>query len=91
MTATEFISKFPNQDEINVGCLLDTACPKCGSRGRFDISASVTFLMGDDGEDGHGDIEWGDDSSCSCRECGHGGTVADFTVENLDDALEDAE
>ena len=89
MTAKQFMRKFPTVREINENTLVDFACPECGSRGRFEITATSTFTMDDHGADGYSDIEWDDDSSCSCRACGHGGTVKDFEVKGLDEALEE--
>jgi hypothetical protein len=91
MTASEFHEKFPHQDEINSNVLTDVACPNCGSRGRFSIECSTTVLCGDDGTEDDGDHLWEDTSSCSCRSCGHGATVADFTIEGLDDFLSELE
>jgi predicted nucleic-acid-binding Zn-ribbon protein len=63
---------------VNRNCLEGFKCPKCGYEHRFDIESTTTVTMTDDGEDGHGDIEWEDDSACTCCECGHTGTVKDF-------------
>jgi DNA-directed RNA polymerase subunit M/transcription elongation factor TFIIS len=53
-------------------------CPKCGYD-RFDVAAemSVTAIVefkDDDHkvlDEGHGDLTWDDDSSATCRKCGH--------------------
>jgi hypothetical protein len=87
MTPQEFNEKFPHQSEINSNSLEDMACPECGSRGRFSIACTTTCLFDDSGSEDDGDHEYDEKSSCSCRSCGHGGTVADFTIEGLDDFL----
>ena len=41
--------------------------------------------MTDDGtEDDGNDREWADTNYCECPDCGHHGTVADFTIEVWD-------
>jgi len=62
----------------NVNCLAGMRCPHCGSLGPFHIVARATFTVFDDGTDGHGSVEWDDDSFCSCGECGTDGEVGDF-------------
>jgi len=87
MTAQEFHDKFPEQFETNANALEDMACPECGSRGRFAIAVTTTAIFDDLGSDDVGDLEYEADSSCTCKECDHAGTVADFTVDGLDDFL----
>jgi DNA-directed RNA polymerase subunit RPC12/RpoP len=84
MTPQEFHARHPDQDETNENALEDMACPGCGSRGRFAIAVTTTAIFDDLGSDDVGDLEYENDSSCTCRECGHAGTVADFTVDGLD-------
>jgi len=62
----------------NNNCLENMRCPKCGSYGPFEIAGRSTFVVYDDGTDGHGDIEWDDDSYCICIECYHEGKKRDF-------------
>ncbi len=91
MTPEEFHTKFPDQDEINDTCLEDVVCPRCGSRGRFNITSVTVATVDDNGVDYHGDMEWEDNSSCACNSCGHGATVKDFTIEGLDEFLKSLE
>ena len=87
MTPQEFHDKHPEQFETNTNALEDMACPECGSRGRFAIAVTTTAIFDDLGSDDVGDLEYEADSSCTCKECDHAGTVADFTVDGLDDFL----
>jgi hypothetical protein len=87
MTPNEFHEKFSDQIEINENCLEDMACPNCGSRGRFAIAVKTTAIFEDIGSEVEGDIEYEDDSKCSCRECEHDGTIEEFTIRDLDQLL----
>jgi hypothetical protein len=63
----------------NTNCLEGMSCPKCQNFGPFVIAVSTFVCVSDDGTDGaHGDIEWGENSSCHCVDCDHTATVADF-------------
>lgn len=64
----------------NDNCLDEIRCPRCGSERKFDIEATTIATVLDDGVDETHDMEWGDNSSITCRNCSHAGTVADFTV-----------
>lgn len=66
---------------MNNNCLKDMRCPRCKSEGPFKIAGSAVFEVHDDGADTFGDLEWGDDSYCGCRDCGHEGIVADFQIK----------
>lgn len=63
---------------MNKNCLEGFSCPACGYEDRFFISAVSSFTMTDSGDDGHGDVEWGDTSACTCCSCGKSGVVKDF-------------
>lgn len=68
----------------NNNCLTGMACPKCGHFGpfRIHVTQSGSCVVSDDGTDFiEGDTDWGDASSCECRECGHTGTVRQFRGE----------
>jgi hypothetical protein len=60
----------------------DLRCPKCGSAGHIDISASIWVRVTHDGTDPDlakdGTHEWGDDSPACCAACGHSGKLVDF-------------
>lgn len=87
MTAKQFIKKHPNTDR-NENCLQDIACPKCGYRSQFSISSRCSFVMGDEGEDDHGDIEYDKDSVAQCLQCELIAPLSTFTIEGLDDLLQ---
>ena len=90
MTAQEFIDKYPEQSEVFSNCLQDMACPECGNRDNgFRISVTTMVHLNDDGTDQCGDTEWDGKSYCECRECCHTGKAEDFTIEGLDDLLEE--
>jgi hypothetical protein len=61
------------------GCIEGMRCPKCGNHEEFKIVGSTLWDVLEDGCDDHDDVEWDDDSYCRCSECGHDGTVRDFT------------
>lgn len=86
MTAQQFIKKYPDS-EINDNCLQDIACPQCGYRSQFAISSRCSFVMNDDGEDDHGDIEYDNDSEAQCLQCEFISSLTKFTIEGLDDLL----
>ena len=91
MTIEQFKEKFPGQTESNQNELLeDMACPKCGQRAEFRITSMMTGLFDNEGQEEIEDHGWEDDSKCECFDCGHVATIKDFTIEGLDDALEEA-
>jgi rubredoxin len=88
MTPQKFIAKFPNQRESNANEMLeDRACPMCGSRTPFRVTAVTTATITNEGVEDTEDHEWEDDSACQCRACGHSATVIAFTIPGLDSAL----
>ena len=87
MNAKQFLRKFPDA-ERNTNCLTDMACPKCGNRERFNVEVKTIMELQDMGSGDHADIEHDATSFCQCLECAEEGTVADFTIEGLDDEIE---
>lgn len=93
MTAEQYIEKFGKRIDageipVRENCLQDMACPECGQRGPLRIAATIVATVFDDGTDrDESDCEWDGKSRCSCEDCGHEGTVDDFTIEGLDDEL----
>jgi hypothetical protein len=66
----------------NTNRLEGVRCPKCGHEDSFIIAACVDVLVTDDGTEDHGgDYLWDDDSHCTCSQCNHRGTLADFSTE----------
>ncbi len=64
----------------NENCLNGFVCPECGETDQFSIACATTAVVTDEGVEDHGDMEWDEDSECTCSECGHGGKVSDFQV-----------
>lgn len=62
----------------NTNCLEGMKCPECGSYGPFDIVGTSLFSVHDDGTDGHGDVEWDDESLTMCPTCNKVGKLQDF-------------
>jgi Zn ribbon nucleic-acid-binding protein len=57
-------------------------CPKCHQEDGLKIEATCIFTVTDDGTEDEGNgHEWGDTNYCECPDCGHHGTVSDFTIE----------
>lgn len=89
--AEAFMRLYP-ASERNTNCLENIACINCGNREKFNINATITAEVDDEGTDNSNtDTEWDDKSPCSCGQCDSSGTVADFTIEGLDDAIAKAE
>jgi len=65
----------------NTNCLEGIACPKCESEGPFHIQAESLFSVSDDGTFEFGEVLWKDDSTIVCRDCGHRGTVREFSLK----------
>lgn len=66
----------------NTNCLEGIRCPECGQEDEFEIDATATLLVTDDGWDlaRYSAAEWGRYSSIKCTDCGKLGEVAEFTV-----------
>jgi hypothetical protein len=92
MTIQEFIEKFPlAKAKCEDSNLLDMACPECGYRAQFEIAATAFFEVEDEGTIDYQDVLWGEGCKCKCCGCGHYATVKDFTIEGLDEALDEQE
>lgn len=65
----------------NKNCLANMQCSRCMSEGPFFIETLTTATVYDDGVEDHGDMDWHDDSVCTCAHCNLLGTVADFKVK----------
>ena len=66
----------------NTNCLEGMKCPKCHQEDGLKIEATCIFTVTDDGTEDEGNgHEWGDTNYCECPDCGHHGTVSDFTIE----------
>jgi len=62
----------------NENCLEGVKCPKCEQEDVFKIVGVSTFTVLDDGTDVHGDVEWDDDSTCTCGGCSWVARLGDF-------------
>lgn len=90
MNPEQYIQKYKTFAEEwgpNNNCLEDTACPECGYRHRFIIQATSAFIMEDSGTSEFRDVEYDDKNYIACDSCGHDGTVAEFRIPGLDEAL----
>lgn len=65
----------------NTNCLAGLKCPKCGQEDMLKITGVTTFEVTDDGTGDHDDVEWDDDSPCSCPGCEYTGKLRDFEVK----------
>jgi hypothetical protein len=67
----------------NTNCLEGIRCPKCGQEEEFFIEGTQLFRVNDDGAYGDGDIEWDDESRCSCSNdaCEFTGDLGAFRIE----------
>ena len=54
------------RDRINKNCLEGMRCPHCLSAGPFEITATTTVKMHDDGSDDHGDLEYDHTADAMC-------------------------
>jgi DNA-directed RNA polymerase subunit RPC12/RpoP len=96
LTAEEFVSRFPQaaREEPMANCLVDKACPKCGSR-ELAVQAVRWVAVFDDGTDDgapglpNRDTEFDENSPVRCRSCGHDAAWGNFSIDGLDDALAD--
>jgi hypothetical protein len=57
-------------------------CPECGASDRLDVAATVNVRLTTNGTDtdesADGSHTWGEDSPCTCDQCGHEGIVSHF-------------
>lgn len=65
----------------NENCLEGISCPKCGFEDGFNIRGESIFHVRDDGTAEFGDVDWDQDSLIVCRNCGHRGTVKEFSLK----------
>jgi hypothetical protein len=87
MSKTErFIKKFPKSEE-NDNCLADYACPKCGSRGDFEVEVYIVVTMSDMGTESDGGDSEFTGRYMKCCACAHEGKSKDFWHFGLDDGL----
>lgn len=63
----------------NDNALEGIACPNCKQDAEFQITATATFDVTDEGTGDYQGVEWGPDSPISCQKCGHMGTVKQFS------------
>jgi ribosomal protein S27AE len=83
---------------VNVNCLENMRCPKCGYDGEIVVFASRWVSLTDDGTDPYADsvrnmggVEWEDKSPARCPSCGHDGILANWEALGAEDEeLEDA-
>ena len=59
--------------------VFDLGCPACGQSEQLVIMITTLARITPQGSDPEGDHEWHDTSYCRCPDCGHDGTVTDFT------------
>lgn len=89
MTPEEFIEKYPKAS-MNGNCLQDIACPHCGNREQFKVEIHTVGSLCDNGTDAEvGGHEYDDSHYIECCECARHSTVAGFTIEGLDDLIEE--
>lgn len=67
----------------NTNSLEGFICPNvdCRQTAKFTITCTTDATVTDDGVEDHADMEWDDDSTCVCPECGHDGKVKDFQTQ----------
>jgi hypothetical protein len=67
----------------NTNCLEGIRCPRCGYEDEFDIDATCTVTVTDEGTSDRGhDYEWGESNHCFCKQCCYGGELRTFKIEN---------
>lgn len=66
---------------MNTNCLAGMECPVCASEGPFRIVVRSWATVSDEGTEEFGDIEWDDQSGCSCLDCKHMASIQDFRNE----------
>ena len=65
--------------------VFELGCPACGQANELVIMITTLSRVTPEGSEPEGDHEWDETSYCRCPECGHDGTVADFT-QTISDA-----
>jgi len=89
MKTKSYLRKFPHAERMR-NCLIDLACPKCGSRAAINIQVKRWVSLDDSGtDDVGGDTEYEPRNPAHCAACGHTATVSAFTFSGLDDAIEE--
>lgn len=63
----------------NTNCLEGWECPACAHTGPFDVVATCSVKLYDDGTQDAREFDWADDAAVTCLECLHVGTVATFS------------
>lgn len=63
----------------NDNALEGIACPKCKQGDEFQITATATFDVTDEGTGDYQSVEWDENSPIYCRKCGHMGIISDFS------------
>ena len=63
---------------MNDNCLKGIACPKCGQADSFRIEGRSVFEVTDMGTEGHGGVEWDENSWTLCPVCEHEGKLGEF-------------
>jgi len=69
---------------IDLRDAFELGCPACGQANELVILITTLARVTPDGSEPDGDHEWHDTSYCRCPECGHHGTVGDFTQDVAD-------
>lgn len=64
----------------NDNALKGIACPNCGQADEFQITATATFDITDEGTGDYSGVEWDENSPIACQKCGHMGAVKAFTT-----------
>lgn len=65
----------------NDNALEGITCPNCGQTTDFQITATATFDVTDEGTGDYQSVEWDDNSPIHCGKCGHMGLIKDFTAQ----------
>ena len=67
-----------DDENPNDNCLSDMQCPSCFEHGPFEIVATATALVHDDGTDDSHGFDYDLNDPCTCNNCRHHGQVMDF-------------
>lgn len=65
----------------NDNALQGITCPNCGQADEFQITATATFDVTDEGTGDYTGVEWDDNSPITCQKCNRMGRVKDFTPQ----------